>query len=64
MIHNTIIHYMQDKQIKQGFLCEKTGLSRYCVRLMLQGKRKLSIEEYIRICSGLNVPYDYFFNAR
>ncbi len=62
MIAKTIAKYIKEKGIKQVFLCEKTGLTKHCVSMLLKGQRKLSIDEYEKICTALNVPYDYFFN--
>ena len=61
MIAETIAIYMKQKGIKQSFICEKTGLTRHCISCALNGKRKLSIEEYEKICTALNVSYEFFF---
>ena len=61
MIANAISNYMKQNGIKQSFICQKTGLSKHSVSYALNGKRKLSIDEYERICIALNVPYDFFF---
>ena len=61
MISAAIAEHMKENGIKQTFICEKTGLSKHSVSFALKGKRKLSIDEYEKICSALNVPYDFFF---
>lgn len=61
MIADAISSYMKQNGIKQSFICEKTGLTKHSVSYALNGKRKLSIDEYEKICIALNVPYDLFF---
>ncbi len=62
MIAGAIAKYIEERGIKQVFLCEKTGLTKHCISMSLKGQRKLSIDEYEKICSALNIPYDYFFH--
>lgn len=61
MIVIEIRKYMEKNGIKQVFLSQRTGLTRNCISMLLTGRRKLSIEEYIKICTALDLPYDYFF---
>jgi hypothetical protein len=61
MVVDSIVKYMQARGIKQSFVCEKTGLSKQCISQSLGGKRKLALEEYMKICDALCVPYGYFF---
>ena len=61
MVANAIATYLKENGIKQTFLSEKTGLTKHCISFALNGKRKLSIDEYEKICIALNVPYDFFF---
>jgi transcriptional regulator with XRE-family HTH domain len=62
MIAGAIAKYIDESGIKQVFLSEKTGLTKHCISMALKGQRKLSIDEYEKICIVLNVPYEYFFN--
>lgn len=64
MIAAAIARYVKENGIKQSFLCEQTGLTKHCISTALNGKRKLSVDEYEKICSALNVPYEYFFEQR
>lgn len=61
MIAKAIADYMKENGIKQIFICQKTGLTKHCISTALNGKRKLSIDEYEKICKALNVPYGFFF---
>ncbi len=63
MVADAIAKYMTEKGIKQVFLCEKCGLSKHSVSLILKNKRKVDVEEYRKICDALEVPYDYFFEC-
>lgn len=63
MIAESIAGYMRDHGIKQKYVCQKTGLSKYIISCAFHGKRKLSVEEYKKICEALNLPYEYFLNG-
>lgn len=61
MIAEAIRYYLKECGITQASLSEMTGLTSRSIGYALMGKRKFSIEEYIKICKALEVPYDYFF---
>lgn len=63
MIVESIAEYLKQNGIKQTFICEKTGLTKHSISTALNGKRKLSVEEYEKICLALDVPYSFFFDA-
>ena len=63
MIAKAIATYVKDHGIKQAYISNKTGLSKHAVSCALNGKRKLSVEEYEVICRALNVSYDFFFET-
>ena len=44
----------------QKWLSNKTGIPRVKLNLSLHGKRKLTFEEYARICGALEVNTDKF----
>ena len=46
----------------QAFISKKTGISPAQLNLTLNGKRKLTVQEYETICAALNVPPSTFFN--
>lgn len=52
--------YLQNNGITQAYVAEKTGITTNALNLSLKGKRKLTADEYIRICNVLKVPYDLF----
>lgn len=63
MIVEEIAKYISNRRIKQKYLAEKTGLSKQSICNMFSGKRKLGLDEYIKICDALQVKYDYFFSS-
>ncbi len=61
-ISNAIAEYMNEKEIKQKFLSKQTNLSCDAISGILNGKRKLEVEEYAEICKALNVSFDFFYD--
>lgn len=55
-----INEYLQSKGITQSSVAERTGITTNALNLALNGKRKLTADEYIKICDVLEVPYGYF----
>lgn len=61
MIAYAIQNYLEKNGITLKYLSEKTGINCSCIGPALKGKRKFSIDEYVKICAVLELPYDYFF---
>lgn len=59
-LYSAIISYLEDNGITQAHLAERTGITTNAINLSLNGKRKLTADEYIKICDALKVPYDFF----
>lgn len=49
--------------IKQKFISEKTGIEEGKLSKILNGKRKCTADEFIRICSALNVKPEIFIES-
>ncbi len=64
MIVEEIARYIDENEISRTYLSERTGMSEQMVKQSIWGKKKMSIEEYLRICAALGVSYEYFFNMR
>jgi transcriptional regulator with XRE-family HTH domain len=62
MLQKAINEYLQANGITQTFVSEKSGITTNALSLMLNGKRKLTADEYIKICDVLKLPYGYFVN--
>lgn len=56
--------YISSNGIKQKFLAEQIGISEQKLCLSLNGDRKLSFEEYEKICGCLGVNTDKFLTPR
>lgn len=60
MIGIKVKEYLDENGIKYSFLSEKIGMPMNMLSPLLNGKRKMSAEEYFSICSALNVPVSKF----
>lgn len=60
MVREAIAKYLEDNGIKQNYLAMKINMSPVTLNTILNGKRKIDIEEYAKICDALNVTYDLF----
>lgn len=56
--------FIQNNGQTQAHLSKHTGIAPAKLNLALNGKRKLSLEEYELICGVLNVPTDTFLTPR
>ena len=59
-----IKEYLAEKGISQTFVSKKTGIPLPKLNLTLNGKRRLTLEEYTLICGVLEVNTDYFLKPR
>lgn len=60
MIGLKVKKYLDEKGIKYSFLSEKIGMPMNLFSPLLNGKRKMSVEEYFTICEALGVSVDTF----
>lgn len=60
MVGLKIKEYLDAKGIKYSYLAEKTGMPMNILSPTLNGKRKLSAEEYFIICEALGVSAEIF----
>lgn len=59
-----IKQYLLDNGISQAFLSRKTGVNAVKLNLSLNGERKLTFDEYAKICGALKVNTDKFLKPR
>ena len=59
-----IKEYLEEKGITQAFISRKTGIELPKLNLALNGKRRITFEEYSIICGVLNVNTDFFLKPR
>lgn len=60
MIGLRVKNYLDKNGIKYSFLSEKIGMPMNVLSPTLNGKRKMSVEEYFMICEALGVPVSTF----
>jgi len=54
-INEALNAYVSERGIKQNFISEKTGLSVDAVSRILNSKRKISAEEFLKICDAIDL---------
>lgn len=59
-----IKQYLDDKGISQAYLSRKAQIPPDKLNLSLNGKRKLTLDEYATICGVLGVNTDKFLHPR
>lgn len=64
MIGNRIYNYLREKGITQASVARRAGIDKRTLSFMANGKRKITAEEYYRICKALELPLEYFFHQQ
>lgn len=59
-VSENIRSYLEEKGIKFSTVADKTGMRRDSFTGCMSGKRKITVDEYVRICAVLDVPLDQF----
>ena len=52
--------YLIKNGIKQSYIAEKVGIPENIFSMMLNDKRRIEVNEYMRICDALGVSLDEF----
>jgi len=52
--------YLAEQGLKQYRVAEKAGINNDKFNLVLNGKRRLQVDEYVAICNAIGVPTDTF----
>ncbi len=60
MLGERIKDYIDSQGLKLGAIAERIGIPMNTFSTMMNGKRKITAEEYFAICKALNVPLDMF----
>lgn len=63
-VGNKIKEYLEENGISQAFINRVTKIDTVKLNLSLNGKRKLTFEEYSLICGALKVNTDFFLKPR
>lgn len=59
-----IKEYIESRGMTQTFLSEKSGVPTVKLNLILNGKRKITLDEYERVCWALGVDVGKFLSPR
>lgn len=54
--------YIKENGIKQVYIAQKTGLTEDVVSKILNGKRKIRADDFLTICTVLNIDPNIFRN--
>lgn len=60
MLGKSIKEYLDRYGIKYSYVAEKIGMPRAAFSAILNGKRKIIVEEYFLICKAIGAPLDTF----
>ncbi len=63
MYYKTIRDYIEKEGIKFNVVAERAGLTHNTFSNMMNGKRKITVEEYVSICSALKVAPGTFIQT-
>ncbi len=61
MLYERIVSFIVESGLKFNVVAEKSGFSPNTFSAIMNGKRKITAEEYFMICKALGVPLDKFF---
>ena len=64
MLGFRIKEYITQSGLKFGVIADRAGIPLNTFSAMINGKRKITAEEYFSICNALGVPLEQFRNAR
>lgn len=54
--------FIEEKGYKQKVIAQKAYITEHQFSLILQGKRGCDVDEYVRICAILEVPFTMFID--
>lgn len=60
MLAENIRKYIEDNKMNQTAIGREAGLTKQAMSSAMNGKRKLSADEYLKICKVLGVSADFF----
>ena len=62
LICDRIRDYVTEKKLSQKLIAENMNTSEARVSMMLNGKRKMTVDDYISLCKAIAVPPTKFLN--
>lgn len=64
MVVDNINNYMRENGIKQKTVAEKSGISKCALSATLTKNRKLTADEYEKICTALGKEPNFFMTTQ
>ena len=52
--------YLVEHGLKQAHIAKRAGISEPILCMMLNDKRRIEVNEYMRICDAIGVPLEQF----
>lgn len=62
--YKTLKQYLERRGYKQKFVAEQTGINETLLSGILNGRRKCSLDVYVKLCKVLNVPFQSFLRTK
>ena len=62
-IWENIKDYVTEKKLSQKQIAENMNITEPRLSLMLNGKRKITVDDYLSICKAIAVPPTKFLNS-
>ena len=63
VVQSKVAQYLEGQGIKQSWLAQKTGLTDNMISGILNGKRKMTADEFVRICKAIGKNPNDFMEA-
>lgn len=63
VVQSKVAQYLKEQGIKQSWLAQKTGLTDNMISGILNGKRKMTADEFVRICKAIGKNPNDFMEA-
>lgn len=63
MLGIRIKEYIASSGLKFGAVADRAGIPLNVFSAIINGKRKITAEEYFSICKALNVPLEQFYTV-
>lgn len=63
VVQSKVAQYLEEHGIKQSWLAQKTGLTDNMISGILNGKRKMTADEFVRICKAIGKNPNDFMEA-
>lgn len=61
-VQKAIGEYLKEHGIKQQFLVDRCGWTKQKTSNIIRCAQKITVEDVVKVCDALGLPYDYFFN--